>query len=216
MAMLPRTAHRVIVKVGGSHAADRARIQTIVRELAASPVRAVIVPGGGPFANAVRDAQESLGFSDRLAHKLAIEAMVHFAEVLVDLFPGLVLASNRNEIDAIHSNGRIPVWSASRLTSGFPGVPENWSMTSDSFAALLAFELDAAALLLVKSLDGPATSTPQDLTAAGITDDAFPEFARRLNCPIRLVGPSALDNLGQLLAFPHSRTGTIVEAGNSP
>ncbi len=209
-AALPRTGHRVVVKLGGSHAADRARIAAIVRELQSSPVRSVIVPGGGPFADAVRDAQDVLGFSDRLAHRFAMEAMTTFARVLAELHPALVLAETRQEIDAAHAAGRLPVFSVARLLPGHPEVPETWAMTSDSFAALLAWELDAAGLVIVKSMDGPDIAAAADLTAAGITDDAFPEFAGRLACPIRLVGPAALTRLGDLLADPPRAIGTAV------
>ncbi len=214
--MLPRTGHRVVVKVGGSHATDRARIGAILREVTGSPVRTVIVPGGGPFADAVREAQAALGFSDRLAHKLAIEAMNAFAKVLVELFPALVLATSRREIDGGHAAGRIPVWCPTSMLQGQRGVPENWGMTSDSFAAWLAFELDAAGLVIVKSRDGPQTATPADLTAAGITDDAFPGFVSRLGCPVRLVGPAALDDLGELLGKPTAPIGTSVMTRSGP
>lgn len=210
MPALPRTGHRVVVKVGGSHAADRARIAAIVRELTTSPVRSVIVPGGGPFAETVREAQAALGFSDRLAHRLAMEAMVTFARVLVELHPALVLVADRVQIDAAHAAGRIPVWSVERLLAGHPGVPESWAVTSDSFAALLAWEIDAAGLVVVKSMDGPAGAAPADLTAAGITDDAFPDFAARLTCPIRLVGPTDLPRMAEVLADPRRAIGTVV------
>ena len=207
---LPRTGPRFVVKVGGSHAADRARIATILRELTSSPARAVIVPGGGLFADAVREAQRAMGFSDRLAHRLATEAMSSYAAALTELFPVLVMAPTRQEIDAAHAIGRIPVWRPDRLLDGVADVPESWAMTSDSYAAWLAWELDAAGLILVKSLDGPEQSSTADLTAAGITDDAFPDFAGRLACPVRLVGPSSLPQLGEILAAPQTRAGTVV------
>jgi len=209
-AVLPRTGARVVVKVGGSHVADRARIATILRELSASPVRSVVVPGGGPFADAVREAQGALAFSDRLAHRFALEAMTTFARVLAELFPMLVVAETRAEIDAVHAAGRIPVWSVARLVHGMAGVPESWAVTSDSLAALLAWEIDAAGLVLVKSMDGPEAASAADLTAAGVTDDAFFDFAGRLACPIRLVGPATLAGLGELLADPRRRIGTVV------
>lgn len=207
---LPRTGPIVVVKVGGSHAADRARVAAIVRELASSPVRSVIVPGGGPFADAVREAQGTLGFSDRLAHRLAQQAMGAYAEVLAELHPSLVLAPTRQEIAAAHGAGRLPVWRPDRLLDGVDGIPVGWSMTSDSYAAWLAFELSAAALLLVKSLDGPEATTAADLTAAGITDDAFPGFCERLSCPVRLIGPATVPSIAAVLDRPDSAIGTVV------
>lgn len=209
-AVLPRSGPRTVVKLGGSHAADRGRIALILRELSSSPGRAVVVPGGGPFAEGVREAQGALGFSDRLAHRLAMEAMIAFARVLAEIHPALAVVETRGEIDAAHAAGRIPVWSVARLLHGMADVPESWAMTSDSFAALLAFEIDAAGLILVKSLDGPAAAAAADLTAGGITDDAFPTFAGRLACPVRLVGPADVGRLGDLFDDPRRRIGTVV------
>ena len=65
----------VVVKLGGSlgAAGTLALWLAAVREHGGG--RAVIAPGGGAFADAVRVAQRRDGFSDVAAHRMAILAM---------------------------------------------------------------------------------------------------------------------------------------------
>ena len=59
-----------IVKLGGSLVSDAARLGRLLGALAdGGEGRCVVVPGGGPFADAVRQAQGRLGFSDALARR---------------------------------------------------------------------------------------------------------------------------------------------------
>ena len=61
-----------IVKIGGSLARDEARLRALLAGIAdGREGPCVVVPGGGPFADAVRDVQLRLRFPDALAHRLA-------------------------------------------------------------------------------------------------------------------------------------------------
>ncbi len=84
------SAGLTVVKLGGSLLADPERLRARLRRLASgADGPCLIVPGGGPFADAVRTAQGALGFDDRLAHRLALDAMGRMAEVFLDLEPEL-------------------------------------------------------------------------------------------------------------------------------
>lgn len=84
-----------VVKLGGSLLADPARLRAWLGRLAAGALGpCLIVPGGGPFADAVRNAQAALGFDDALAHRLALDAMGRMAEVFRALEPGLGIVSD--------------------------------------------------------------------------------------------------------------------------
>src|SRR5260370_35911398 len=67
----------VVVKLGGSFAFS-AILTDWIRTLASCAGRVVIVPGGGPFADAVRTAQLRMGFDHRAAHLMSIPAMVEY------------------------------------------------------------------------------------------------------------------------------------------
>ena len=66
----------VVVKLGGS-LLTAAPFDSILAEIAAASrtVPLLVVPGGGPFADAVRAADRSLGLGDDAAHWMAILAM---------------------------------------------------------------------------------------------------------------------------------------------
>jgi dihydroneopterin aldolase len=57
-----------IVKLGGSFAFS-AHLRDWVAAIAGCAGGAVIVPGGGPFADTVRVAQAEMGFDDCAAHR---------------------------------------------------------------------------------------------------------------------------------------------------
>lgn len=209
---MPRTGDRVVIKLGGSLTSDRERLGDILSGLFMVSTRLILVTGGGPYADAVREVQGRLGIGDRLAHRQALAAMNLFAEALCDLNDGLVMAVSREEVDAAHAAGRIPIFRTDRLLTGGAGLPEGWAVTSDTFAAFLAFEFDARGLILVKSADGPPRSTAAALARSGLVDGAFPTFAGRLSCPIRIVGPSTVDLLPNVASAPSMRVGTAVSA----
>ncbi|ACL60165.1 uridylate kinase [Methylobacterium nodulans] len=170
-----------VVKLGGSLTADAVRLRTVLRGLAdGAEGPAVIVPGGGPLAEAVRKAQAALAFDDALAHRLALDAMSGMARILQALEPRLTVSVDPA---ADLRRGRVPVWDPALLKDGHADIPECWEVTSDSLALWLAAELGAERCVLVKSAEAgdPATE--------GLVDAAFPRFARRFCGEIVLRGP---------------------------
>ena len=97
--------------------------------------RLLVVPGGGRFADAVRDADRRFGLHAHTSHRMAILGMEQFGWLLSDLIPG-----------------GVPVL----LPAGLPldELPASWDVTSDSIAAWVAHRVGAARLVLVKAADG--------------------------------------------------------------
>ncbi len=141
----------LVVKIGGS----LWRSPLLARWIAALrvfPGPLTIVPGGGPFADAVRAAQPTMGFSDRAAHKMAVLAMEQYGLALVDKFAGLESAATPEGAGAVHASGSIAVWRPSAMASDLR-VAASWDVTSDSLSAIHAHDSGAARLLLIKSVD---------------------------------------------------------------
>jgi probable H4MPT-linked C1 transfer pathway protein len=156
----------LMIKVGGGlleHVAHLDRVLTAIAEVARAH-RVVVVPGGGPFADAVREADGLLGLGDDAAHWMAILGMDQYAHLLGSRFSGVVVVSTREEIDAALRQQQIPVLAPSRWLSSADPLPHSWDVTSDSIAAWLAGELGARRLLLVK---------PPDAGGAGLVDAYF-------------------------------------------
>jgi aspartokinase-like uncharacterized kinase len=162
-----------VVKLGGS-TAQAAEMNAWIDALAASSLPLVIVPGGGPFADQVREAQKRLGFSDAAAHTMAILAMEQFGHVILDRHVKLAAARSPEEIGQTLARGQVPVWLPSAMAIGAAGIPASWDITSDSLAAWLAGKLGAWALLLIKQTNAFSDTDDLDgLMANGLVDAAF-------------------------------------------
>lgn len=180
-----------VVKIGGSLLGSP-DLEPWLSALAEWDRPVVVVPGGGPFAEAVRSAQAAIGFDDVAAHRMALLAMEQVAVLLASRSPRSALAASRAEIEEALRREEIPVWLPSAMVLAAPDVPASWDVTSDSLAAWLAGVLAAERLLLVKSREVAAPVTAQELTDAGIVDPFFPTFAARLAAMVHVAGPASL------------------------
>jgi aspartokinase-like uncharacterized kinase len=144
-----------VVKVGGGLlAADGALdhvCATLGRRAGGRPV--VVVPGGGPFADAVRAFERRVGLSDDAAHWMALLAMDQYAHALAERIPGAELVEDSGGIGAVLARGRVAVLAPYRWLRNADVLPHGWEATSDSVAAFVAGALDAARLILVKPTD---------------------------------------------------------------
>ncbi len=164
---------RAAVKLGGSTAYD-AQMDVWIAALAGSALPLVIVPGGGPFADQVRDSQKRIGFSDLAAHAMAILAMDQFGHIILDRDERLVPARSFEDIEHALDAGRIPVWLPSALAIPAPDIRASWDLTSDSLAAWLAGKVGANELLLIKQTsDFSEQDDIASLTARGVLDPGF-------------------------------------------
>ncbi|MEP9373988.1 dihydroneopterin aldolase [Mesorhizobium sp. KR1-2] len=190
---------RIVVKLGGS-TAYHAEMREWVRVLAEAPAPLVIVPGGGPFANRVREAQAQMGFSDASAHFMAILAMEQMALALLDMNERFLPARTVEEIDAALARGASPVWLPSQMCYAAADIAQSWDVTSDSLAAWLAGRVDAEALLLIKQTDTfEAQVDIGGLVAAGFVDPLLPTMLPSTT-ELYLAGPGSLATVSQRLA----------------
>lgn len=190
-----------VVKLGGSlHPAPE--LPDWLAALSAAGGRAVLVPGGGPFADQVREAQARWRFHDRTAHRMALLAMEQYGLMLCGLEPGLIPAASREDMLAVLARGDTPVWLPSQLCLDNPEIPENWDVTSDSLAAWLAAHLDAEALALVKHAVPAGEWSAATLAREGLVDPAFPGFLAHRPMALRLFGRADAKGFAAWLAAP--------------
>lgn len=117
----------------------------------------LVVPGGGPFADAVRAVD---GLPDDVAHALALRAMDQLGVLLARLLPG---AAALTSLIAPASLGLLMVAPA---FADRPEVPQSWDVTSDSLAVLAAGTIGAKEAILLKPFEVPcATLTAGELQA---------------------------------------------------
>ena len=144
-----------VVKVGGSLLASGSlpSLVTTLGELARSH-GLVVVPGGGPFADAVRGACSLHDPGASAAHWMAILAMDQHAQLLAGLLPAARLVTGPDEIAKVLAEGLLPVLAPFRWLQAVDPLPHGWHVTSDSIAAWVAARLSARRLVLFKSLEG--------------------------------------------------------------
>jgi aspartokinase-like uncharacterized kinase len=191
----------LIVKIGGSHARS-ALLRPWLRAIAATEARIVIVPGGGPFADAVRAAQSAMGFGEQAAHEMALLAMAQYGRAIADLDPRFAFTDSETARQAALDAGRIAVWSPWPELRDAPGIPPSWDVTSDSIALWLAARLNAPLLLLVKHRSSAAAPRCADLVRDGLLDAAFPAFLSGFHGAVRIAGPDELPAGGIDLSAP--------------
>ncbi len=192
------TKPMLIVKFGGSSIASpdlRKWVQAI--EKTTRPL--VIVPGGGPFANTVRQFQTRIGYGGEAAHRMALLAMEQFGHALVGLGQKLVPARTLEAIESAQARGLVPVWMPSDMILASERLDHGTTVTSDSVAAWLAGHLPGSPLCLIKQIDLPAGSSLQAISAAGVVDAAFVTFLDA-STRVHVAGPSDLAIAGRRLA----------------
>ena len=171
-----------VVKIGGSLLGSPELERWLELFVKYSDGHIIIVPGGGVFADAVREAQKLSKISDACAHKLAVLAMDQFGLLLANMNPLLATARTECEIDERTWQHRAIVWLPSHMVFADDNIPQSWDVTSDSLAAWLATKLNAKQLILVKS-DKPSASQLclKQMTVDGVVDEAFGEFTLNTN-----------------------------------
>jgi 5-(aminomethyl)-3-furanmethanol phosphate kinase len=160
----------LVVKIGGGLLSDegleglRGACAEVNRIATRRPV--LVVPGGGPFADAVRAVDAQVGLDSAVAHRLALSAMDQFGLLLAPLLPAADLLSR---LVAPNSLGLL---AAAPAFADRPEIPESWAVTSDSLAVLAAAAIGAREAFLLKSVPGilprwPSSEPPLPALTAG-------------------------------------------------
>lgn len=188
-----RGAVELVVKLGGGmlrHPDALAPVLDLVGD-AARRRRTLVVPGGGPFADAVREADRRFGLSDTAAHWMAVLAMDQYAYLLAERLAGGRVVDGPDEVAAALADGARPVLAPARWLRAADPLPHAWAVTSDSIAAWAAGALGARGLVLVKPAGVRAG-------AAGVVDEYF-ERALPAGLPYALVAADDLAGLRSAL-----------------
>jgi len=179
-----------IVKLGGSLIGSPALKAWLDKLVQFGDGKVVIVPGGGLFADAVRNAQSKTGVDDETAHQMALVAMDQYASLMTGLNPKLALASSELEIAECGWQHRAIVWKPSAMVLAEECLPKTWDLTSDSLAAWLAAKLNAEHLLVVKSVASQVGFGIEDLEANGMLDACFSSYVLNKAFKTWLLGPN--------------------------
>jgi aspartokinase-like uncharacterized kinase len=171
----------VVVKVGGS-LYDRPGLgpglRAFVERLDAPKV--LIVAGGGPVVDVVRDLDSWHSLGEEASHELAMHGAhvaMHFLRRLLDLPPYAWTPAPEWWSAPHHRQHRVVSLMSypflMQYENLFGPVPHTWDLTSDSIAAYAA-AVGKARLVLLKSVDVPPGTPWEEAAARGWVDRHFP------------------------------------------
>jgi aspartokinase-like uncharacterized kinase len=204
-----------VVKVGGSLSRG-GHLPALGKHLGEIGKRypVLVVPGGGPFADAVRAQDRRFGLSDSAAHWMAILGMDQYGWLLADLVPESEPVWNLTSARIVAQAGRVPILLPWALLYAADPLPHAWDVTSDSIAAWVAGEVQAPLLALLKDVDGlfderpRQTSLPrlheriavEQLGHFGIVDGYLPGLVAQYRLELWLVNGERPERLAELLS----------------
>jgi 5-(aminomethyl)-3-furanmethanol phosphate kinase len=174
-----------VIKVGGSLAEQPETLRALCTELSKIALRRsiVVVPGGGKFADAVRDFDKTFGLRPEATHRMAILAMDQYGLALSQLIPESEVSDVLADAREISGHRKIAVFLPSKFMFRSDPFEASWDVTSDSIAAHLANALHAAKLILATDVDGVYTKDPKTHQNAQLLKEITPKklqkFAKR-------------------------------------
>lgn len=140
---------KTVIKIGGSLQSSSSIVEVCdaISELS-TIYDLVVVPGGGKFADLVRDFQNDYSLSDETAHLMALRAMELYGLTLNELISELSLAKSL----ATASDGSTVFLPLKEVKDS--ELESSWRVTSDSISAWVCGELGCEKLVLIKRVDG--------------------------------------------------------------
>jgi aspartokinase-like uncharacterized kinase len=140
-----------VLKIGGSLIDCSRDLIRALCGLAKEGYSFLVVPGGGPMADLVRDLFSRHQISQEAAHWMAVLAMEQYAYFLADGTGAGLTREIRHPKDGCPGVEVLLPYQALREDDG--GLEHTWDYTSDSIAALVARWLDAP-LIKATNVDG--------------------------------------------------------------
>jgi aspartokinase-like uncharacterized kinase len=152
-----------VIKVGGSLAEDPERLRTLCHKLSelAKKYALMVVPGGGRFADVVREYDQRFNLSNEVSHRMAILAMDQFGLLLSDIMPSSRVFRQLENAKALSEAEVAPIFLPSHWIFQEDPLDNSWDVTSDSVAAYVAGRVNAGKVVLVTDVDGVFTGDPK-------------------------------------------------------
>lgn len=174
-----------VVKVGGS-LFDWPDLATRLRQWLAAPENSgfdlLLVPGGGPTSDVVRQLDRRHALGEETSHWLALRALSLNAHFLASLLPSARVVADAEygkEIHLSETMSILDVHAFARADENRCGsLPHSWAVTSDALAARVAAVMSARRLVLLKSTTIPPGIDWKEAGRLGLVDEIFAEIVR--------------------------------------
>jgi aspartokinase-like uncharacterized kinase len=172
-----------VIKIGGSLAENPERLRALCTKLSefAKKYAIIVVPGGGRFADVVRDFDQHFTLSSGISHRMAILGMDQFGLLLSQIIPNSCATYLLSDAKQLSEIKVVPIFLPSRLMFQEDPLENSWNVTSDSIAAYVASRLHVAKVLLVTDVDGIFTEDPRKHADATLIERLSAEELLKLN-----------------------------------
>jgi len=159
-----------VIKIGGSLANQPDSLKRLCRRLVAlaEKRKLLVVPGGGSFADLVREFDRIQQLSPTAAHLMALLGMDQYGILLSSLVPDARTVKNLKSARTLQTKGLLPILLPSEMISKDTYLERSWNVTSDSIAARVAGLSNTRILILVKKVDGVFDANPEEKGEAKI------------------------------------------------
>jgi hypothetical protein len=144
-----------VLKIGGS-LSRHASLTFLCKEISrlGAHHRLLVVPGGGEFADQVRDACRRYDLKETAAHCMALLAMDQYGYLLNSLIARSCLTADLLSSCRAAESGKAAILLPSAPVIRADPLPHSWEVTSDTIAAWVAQRTHCRRLILLKDVDG--------------------------------------------------------------
>ena len=152
-----------VIKVGGSLGENLSVLKTLCNRLSelSKKFSVIVVPGGGKFADVVREFDQKYALSPAVAHRMAILGMDQFGLMLSQVIPSSCATYSLRDAKRLSEGKAMPIFLPSQMMLQEGPLEPSWDVTSDAIAAYVTSQLNVHKLILVTDVDGIFTSNPQ-------------------------------------------------------
>jgi aspartokinase-like uncharacterized kinase len=172
-----------VIKVGGSLAETPGVLKELCVEVSqiAKKYSILVIPGGGKFADAVRELDSKFALPAAISHKMAILAMDQYGLLLSHLIPDGCTCESLQDAKRLIKSGGVTVFLPSKSLSREDPFEPSWDVTSDSIAAYFAIKLKAKKLILATDVDGIFVENPKKNPHSKLLKEVSAEELLKIN-----------------------------------
>ncbi len=176
----------ILIKIGGSLLYNSKTLLKKLKDFAINyNKKIVIVPGGGIFADVVREVDKNLRLSPSLSHKLAIKSMDFVGEIYSEL-GNIKSYSTLFDLKREIPNEKIGIILPSKILLSIDLAEHSWNITSDSLSLYIGKLLNVKDIIIATNVDGiyKNNNLLKEVNASEIdewtsVDIAFPKLLKK-------------------------------------
>ncbi len=164
-----------VLKIGGSLATQPSKLRSLCDVLSklSQNFHLLVVPGGGEFADVIREIDARFSLSCWASHRMSILGQDQYGLMLKDLITDSVVTDKLP--DGELPLGEVHIFLPSRLFFEEDPLENSWDVTSDSISAYIAARIKADKVLFVTDVDGIFTENPKLQSHAQLIKEISPQ-----------------------------------------